>query len=100
MRKAFEGDFENRVRVTFDKDLCYKVTTTPEVRLNGSNWQRNTLTMGKVILEIKFSHSYPVWLSRMIKFFELKQESISKYATSIKQSCELGFCAPLLKFGR
>ena len=26
LRQAFEGTSENRVRVTFDRELCYKVT--------------------------------------------------------------------------
>ncbi len=97
MRQAFEGDSEDRIRITLDKDLCCKVVTTPEVRLDGSHWQRSNLTIGNVILEIKFTVSYPAWLSRMVGYFDLKQRSISKYATSVKQSCELGFCAPILK---
>jgi hypothetical protein len=94
IRQAFENDSENRVRVTFDRELCYKVTTVPEVKLDGSSWQFNSLTRGNVIMEIKFTARYPAWLGRMVKCFDLRQRSISKYATSIKQSCVLGFCAP------
>ena len=97
MRQAFEGDGENRVRVTFDRELCYNITDRPEVTLNGQGWQRNSLTRHGVILEIKFTGSYPVWLSRMVACFGLRQRSISKYATSIEQSCALRFCAPQLK---
>jgi hypothetical protein len=97
MRQAFEGDSENRVRVTFDRELCYNVTRKPEVTLDGQGWQRNSLTRHGVILEIKFTGSYPVWLSRMVAHFGLQQRSISKYATSIEQSCLLRFCAPQLR---
>ena len=97
MRQAFEGDSETRVRVTFDRELCYSVTRIPEVKLEGSGWQRNSLTVGRVILEIKFTDRYPGWLSRMVGYFGLRQQSISKYATSIKQSCALRFCAPRLE---
>jgi hypothetical protein len=97
MRQAFEGDSENRVRVTFDRELCYNVTTKPEVTLDGQGWQRNSLTRAGVILEIKFTGSYPAWLSRMAACFGLRQRSISKYATSIEQSCLLRFCAPRLR---
>lgn len=96
MRQAFEGDSENRVRITFDRELCYSVTRAPEVRLRGSGWQRSRLTLGAVILEIKFTDCYPRWLSRMAERFDLRQRSISKYTTSIKQSCLLRFCAPQL----
>jgi len=95
-RQAYEGGLENRVRVTFDRELAYHVTSLPEVRLAGGAWQRNSLTLGGVILEVKFTAHYPVWLSRMVKCFNLRQQSISKYASSIKESCLLKFCAPQL----
>jgi hypothetical protein len=41
MRQAWESTSENRVRVTFDRQLCYKVTHEPSVRLGGSGWQEN-----------------------------------------------------------
>jgi hypothetical protein len=94
MRQAFEGDSETRVRVTFDRELCYNVTSSPQVRLGGSGWQHSSVTTGGVILEIKFTDRYPAWLSQMVEYLDLRQDSISKYATSIRQSCSLGFCAP------
>jgi SPX domain protein involved in polyphosphate accumulation len=94
MRKAFESSSENRVRVTFDRELCYSVTDRPEVRLNGSGWHRNVLTEGRVILEIKFTGTYPIWLARMVAALNLQVQSVSKFATSIQQACALGFCAP------
>ena len=97
MRQAFESDSENRVRVTFDRELCYCVTDKPEVILGGSGWQYNTLTVGSVILEIKFTSFYPPWLAGMVEYLELMQQSISKYATSIQQACRLRFCAPRMR---
>ena len=97
MREAFEGESDNRVRVTFDRDLCYKVTDKPAVILGGAGWQRNPVTnVGGVILEVKFTGTYPIWLSRMVEYFDLKARSISKFATSIQDSCLLRFCAPSL----
>jgi hypothetical protein len=96
-RQAFENTSENRVRVTFDRQLCYKVTSEPQVRLSGSGWQHNSLTVGNVILEIKFTGRYPIWLARMAADFNLEQRSISKYATSVEQACELGFCSPVVR---
>jgi len=96
-RQAFENTDENRVRVTFDRELCYKVTDKPEVRLGGSGWQPNALTNGHVILEIKFTGTYPAWLTRMAAHFNLQARSVSKFATSIEQACALGFCAPTIR---
>jgi SPX domain protein involved in polyphosphate accumulation len=94
MRRAYEGTSHNRVRITFDYELAYSITDLPHVRLNGRGWQRNPFTVGGVILEIKFTDHYPEWLSDMAKYFDLRQRSISKYASSIRDSCLLRFCAP------
>jgi hypothetical protein len=94
MRRAYEGDSETRVRVTFDSKLCYCATDAPEVRLSGRGWQRNSITEGGVILEIKFTNRYPAWLSEMAEYFDLLQRPVSKYATSVTEACALGFCAP------
>ncbi|MDY0355538.1 MAG: polyphosphate polymerase domain-containing protein [Sedimentisphaerales bacterium] len=99
MRQAFESTSENRVRVTFDRELCYKVTDAPLVRLGGSGWQRNALTEGNAILEIKFTGTFPAWLIRLAELFELDARSVSKYATSVEQACALGFCAPVVRNG-
>lgn len=94
MREAFEGDTDNRVRITIDRQLSYKTAREPEVIFAGSDWHR--VAMEFVILEIKFTGRYPAWLSQMVKTFDLKQTAMSKYVESVKQSCNLGFCAPQL----
>ena len=97
MRQAFEGTGEARVRVTFDRELCYKVTDEPHVRLGGSGWQHHTFTAVHTILEIKFTGRYPAWLTRLVREFELEVTPVSKFATSITQACRLGFCGPALR---
>jgi len=94
MRQAYEGDGQNRVRVTFDRNLAYNITNAAQVRLGGGGWQRNPFTMGGVILEIKFTDRYPAWLGRLVRHFDLRTRSISKYASSLQDSCALKFCAP------
>lgn len=94
MRQAYEDDSENRVRVTFDRELFYNVTRELKVTMGGAGWQR--LFSNDVILEIKFTGRYPAWLSQMVKVLNLHQQSNSKYARSVKQACKLGFCAPRL----
>ena len=96
MRQAYEGDDQNRVRVTFDRELAYNITKVAQVRSGGRGWQRNPFTIGGVILEIKFTDRYPAWLSRLVKHFNLRQRSISKYASSLQDSSSLEFCAPEL----
>lgn len=94
LRQAFEGIVDDRVRVTFDRKLSYNVTLKPDVGLNGQGW--HYLLPNKVILEIKFTGHYPAWLSHVVRNFNLRKQSMSKYATSVKQSSLMGFCAPNL----
>jgi len=98
IRQAFEGNSQNRVRVTFDRKLAYCVTNRPEVRLGGRGWQPNPFTLNGVILEIKFTNNYPAWLSDMAKYFNLQARSISKFGSSITDSRLLEFYAPQLTF--
>ena len=90
MRQAYEGGDENRVRVTFDRQLDYKICGEPAVSLNGSGWQNN---LSGVILEIKFTGRYPAWLGRMVQYFDLQHRSMSKYVTSMEKAFRLGFCS-------
>lgn len=92
MRRAYEGDSNNRVRITFDRQLAFNASSAPEVLLNGPNWQ--CYPLNGVILEIKFTGSYPAWLSQMVKRFDLHQRSFSKYALSVENACLMKFCAP------
>lgn len=96
LRKAYEGSSENRVRVTFDRQLAFNVTEYPEVILSGPGWQQSNVSKRGVVLEIKFTGRFPIWLSDMVGYFNLKSRSLSKYTTSVKNACLLGFCAPKL----
>ncbi len=92
MRRAYEGDLNNRVRITFDRQLAFNVCSAPDVSFSGPGWQRYPLN--GVVLEIKFTGSYPAWLNQMVKHLGLYQQSFSKYALSMKNACSLGFCSP------
>jgi hypothetical protein len=93
-RRAYEDDSDNRVRVTFDRQLCYHVSREPVIMFNDTGWQRHR--HDSVVLELKFTSRYPAWLSRMVKYFDLQRQSVSKYASSIKESCSRGLCSSRL----
>ncbi len=92
MRQAYEGDSENRVRITFDRQLAYNLSSEPIVTLGGTGWKYHPTN--DVILEIKFTDFYPAWLTRMVKYFNLRSRSVSKYVSSVLDSCLIGYCAP------
>ena len=93
LRQAYEGIVDDRVRITLDRELSCNVTQDALVRSDGPGWHLLPLS-NKVILEIKFTGAYPAWIDRMVKYFGIRTQSVSKYANSIKQSCLLRFCAP------
>jgi hypothetical protein len=84
LRQAFVSTVDDRVRITFDRNLSYAITPTADVGLNGQGW--HTLLPNKVVLEIKFTSYYPAWLSGLARHFNLQQTSISKYSLSVKQA--------------
>ena len=96
MREAYECDGENRVRITFDRDMCFNVDDSPIVKLGGAGWINFSGDVGGVVLEIKFTGRYPAWISQMTECFNLTKGPMSKYASSIKKACILRFCAPKL----
>lgn len=92
LREAYEDSTDNRVRITFDRQIYCKSANEPKVVLNGPGWQKMPIDF--VVLEIKFTSRYPAWLSEMIKAINLPLSAMSKYASSVKQTCLLGYCAP------
>jgi SPX domain protein involved in polyphosphate accumulation len=92
LRRAYEDDSENRVRVTFDRNLCYKRTDKPAVELGGPSWQRHPFN--DIILEIKFTSRFPAWLTRMVGCLELERDSFSKYASCVSGAAAMKFSAP------
>ena len=93
MRQAYEGIVDDRVRITMDRELSFNVTRNALVKNSGPGWQHLPLD-NKVILEIKFTGTYPAWVDRLVKYFGIKTQSVSKYARSIQHACLLRFCAP------
>ena len=98
LRRAFESNLDDYVRVTFDRELCLNVTYKPIVELNGAGWHRHPKP--GVILEVKFTGRCPMWLSRMVRCFGLETKSIPKYTMLVRRACELCFHSPAAMRGR
>ncbi len=90
-RKAYISDVDEYARVTFDMNLRCQ----PEERFNltpdeaeMSAYDNETVFDPdcSVILELKcYSTRVPLWMLDLIRYFDLKQGSFSKYAASINQ---------------
>ena len=96
-REAYESFVNKNVRMTFDRGLACNVTQEIDVGLDGSGWEP-VLRRG-VIMEIKFTGRFPPWMTRMIRYFDIEQKSVSKFALSVAQAGHLRYCAPVLAGG-
>jgi hypothetical protein len=94
LRQAFECPCGSTLRITFDRQLQFNVTSQPNVCMNGYGWQ--SFPGQPVVLEIKFTGQFPAWLGRIVRTLEIQDRSFSKYALSIKHACGRRFCAPTL----
>jgi len=90
-RKAFISNVDDYARVTFDMNLrCQaeeQFNLTPD-EAQMSAYDNETVFDPDccVILELKcYSTQVPLWMLDLIRYFDLKQGSFSKYATSINQ---------------
>ena len=82
MREAYENTSSAKVRVTFDRQLCYQTVDQPIFSLNGGGWK--PIPINFVVLEIKFTAGFPSWLIDMVRMFDLSRQSMSKYCSSVQ----------------
>jgi len=94
-REAYEGQADTKVRVTFDRELCYLSTDKPVFRMYGQGWKKMPIDF--VVLEIKFTEYFPAWLVDMTRTFKLNRQSMSKYGCTVRQLAPAGFIIPALQ---
>ncbi|NLK41885.1 MAG: polyphosphate polymerase domain-containing protein [Planctomycetes bacterium] len=82
MREAYENQTDSKVRITFDRHLYCKFVNNPVFTMNGQGWQ--PVPIDFVILEIKFTINFPLWLKDLVRMFDLTRESVSKYCSSVR----------------
>jgi len=83
MREAHVTPSDNALRVTFDRAICGRA-------------YRGAFDMARarapvyppiegVVLELKFTDRFPVWMREMVRVFDLERRSMAKYVTCIQQ---------------
>lgn len=83
-REAFEGRFDNTLRITFDKNLRSRLS--PHISLLFSEADMQQILPGHFILEIKYNYSFPRWLTPVLAEFKLQKQSLSKYCMSLENA--------------
>jgi hypothetical protein len=76
MREAYECDGLERVRVTFDRELHYGILGSPVKGRHDMWWP---VRLPGVILEIKFTNTFPFWVADFIRRGELIRRGVCKY---------------------
>lgn len=82
MREAYENSSAAKVRITFDRQLCYQNVNQPVFKLNGPGWR--PIPINFVVLEVKFTAGFPWWVKDMVHMFNLNRQSMSKYCSSVQ----------------
>jgi hypothetical protein len=82
-REAYMSNLEEPVRITFDREL----TTLPCPEYEPGIWRFgphwSTMDTVPVILEIKFTDTFPEWVKRMVHRFSLSRDSFAKYVVCL-----------------
>ena len=96
-REAWISPTDNSVRITLDRN----VQISPEFTLRFTSAMDGPIHVftPAVILELKFTGRFPGWFNSLVKAFNLRLSSASKYADGIAKRGESFFyrpgCAPL-----
>ncbi|MFP6626138.1 MAG: polyphosphate polymerase domain-containing protein [Deltaproteobacteria bacterium] len=90
-REAYESATGDPVRITFDSQLEESIAGHDP--LSGQqDW--NPLSVEGVILEIKFTDRFPLWVRGMIDRFQLQRRSVPKYLMSVESVLRRGGYRP------
>ncbi len=82
-REAFEGKINPTLRITFDKHLRSRLV--PDLSDLYSERNMTTILPAYFILEIKYNHVFPSWLTPILSRFKLQKQALSKYCMSLDQ---------------
>ncbi len=77
-RKAFSGIEEADLRITFDTDICYRLN---HLSLHKTGEETMITSEDEVLMEIKVSDRYPLWLTQILSDMKLYRRNFSKYGT-------------------
>jgi hypothetical protein len=80
-REAFFGTFETDLRITFDRRIQYDphALDLREPFKTG----KYMLDPDRVVIEIKFNHRVPLWLTKLVQKNGLELQRLSKYCSAV-----------------
>jgi len=89
-REAYVDRFDGTMRITLDREIrCLPYSTGMDLEdMNGEIW--HPVHSIPLVMEIKFTNTYPFWVDQMIRHLTLMRDSVAKYLISIKQLANEG----------
>ncbi len=76
MREAYEANGSHGVRVTLDRDVHFGTLASPADGGGEMWWPKD---VGGVVLEVKFTNTYPEWVMDMLRRIEVLRRGVCKY---------------------
>ncbi|ALC92307.1 hypothetical protein AM500_22930 [Bacillus sp. FJAT-18017] len=80
-RQAFHCITDPDLRVTFDLNLRCRDS---DLHIENGPYGENFIDRDLVVLEVKVTHSVPLWLTRILQDLQCEQRSASKFCTSLE----------------
>lgn len=86
-REAYQSKFNSSLRITFDKNLRYKLFPSTEDLFDESTLKK--AMPDKFVLELKFYNGFPRWLQNILQKYGLTRVPVSKYTICIDHQMHL-----------
>ena len=87
-RRSFWAEGDERLRITFDRDLSYDTVNQDCFRpLENS---QPILQADQIVMEVKANGSVPLWLLELIQEYECTMVRLSKYCLGVQAAYGLG----------
>jgi len=80
-REAWTSPDNNRTRITFDRKVMS--CRQPSLRLDAGMTDPVRVFGDEVVLELKFTGRFPLWMRDLVRVFGLKQGSAAKYCDGL-----------------
>ena len=81
MREAYVTPDDNSVRITFDRELK---TAIYRGVFSMSAMAIRPVRLEGVVLEIKFTDAFPIWMRELVRVFDLERRPFAKYVTCVE----------------
>ena len=81
-RDSYKGIDDPELRITFDYNILWQ---NDDLTLQKEPYGHKVIPEYKVLMEIKMSGGFPLWLSHLLTKYEAYKTSFSKYGEAYKQ---------------